>query len=113
MASTIRSWEFWLYPELRQFEPAGQAAALKAATDAGFDGVEQIGLIVALAATVLLTRYSAAGMGLADRFGAAIANFVVAIPVLVVVAGPFYVRRTRRGLRKQLKSMHAPAEGAQ
>ena len=29
-------------------------------------------------------------------------NFVIAIPLLLVLAGPFYLRRTRRGLRKQL-----------
>lgn len=102
-ASTMRAWEYLLFPELRQFEPRRQAGALKAAADTGFDAIEYVGLAVALAATVLLTRYSAADMGLADRFGAAIANFIVAIPLLLVLAGPFYIRRTRRGLRAQLK----------
>ena len=53
-------------------------------------------------------------MGLADRFGAAIANFIVAIPLLLVLAGPFYVRRTRRGLRAQLKGERtAPTVGSE
>ena len=99
----MRAWEYLLYPELRQFEPGRQAGALKAASGTGFDAIEYVGLAVGLAATVLLTRYSAADMGLADRFGAAIANFIVAILLLLVLAGPFYVRRTRRGLRAQLK----------
>ena len=99
----MHAWEYLLYPELRQFQPGRQAGALKAAADTGFDAIEYVGLAVALAATVLLTRYSAAEMGLADRFGAAIANFIVAIPLLLVLAGPFYIRRTRRGLRAQLK----------
>ena len=43
-------------------------------------------------------------MGLADRFGAAISNFIVAIPLLLVLGGPFYVRRTRRGLKALLPS---------
>ena len=99
----MHAWEYLLYPELRQFEPGRQAGALKAAGDTGFDAIEYVGLAAALAVTVLLTRYSAVDMGLADRFGAAIVNFVVAIPLLLVLAGPFYVRRTRRGLRAQLK----------
>ena len=95
------------YPELRRFEPVRQAAALKTASDSGFDTIEYVGLALSLAATVVLTRYSAADMGLADRFGAAIANFIVAIPLLLTLAGPFYVRRTRRGLRSQLKRTQA------
>ena len=111
MPSTMRTWEYLLYAELRQFEPGRQAGALKAAADIEFDAIEYVGLALALAATVLLTRYSVADMGLADRFGAAIANFIVAIPLLLVLAGPFYVRRTRRGLRAQLKrEPTAPSE---
>jgi len=104
MPLTMSSWQYLLYPELRQFEPGRQAGALKAAADIGFDAIEYVGLALALAGTVLLTRYSAVDMGLADRFGAAIANFIVAIPLLLLLGGPFYVRRTRRGLRAQLKA---------
>lgn len=78
------------------------------AAEARFDAIELVGLITALAVTVLITRYSGAGMGLADRFGAAVANFVIAIALLLMLAGPFYVRRTRRGLRKQLAKLHQP-----
>ena len=75
---------------------------MKAASEIGFDAIEYVGMAIALVATVLLTRYSAAGFGLAERFGAAISNFVVAVPLLLLLAGPFYVRRTRRGLRAEL-----------
>lgn len=104
MSSTIRPWHYVLYPELRRFEAARQPGALKVAGECSFDMIEYVGLALALAVTVLLTRYSAAGMGLADRFGAAVANFIIAIPCLVIFAGPFYVRRTRRGLRAQLEA---------
>lgn len=92
----------WLFPELRRIDPSERAGALRKAKETPFDAVELIGLAVALLVTVSLTRYSAAGWGLAERVGAMLANFVVAIPVLVVLAGPFYVRRTRRGLRTYL-----------
>jgi hypothetical protein len=81
----MRSVEYLSHPELRQFEPGRPAGALKAAAAAGFDAIEFVGLAVALAATVLRTRCSAADMGLAERFGAAIANFIVAIPLLLVL----------------------------
>lgn len=98
----IRPWQYLLYPELRSFAPEQQAPALRPASETNFDAIEYIGLGVALAVTVAVTRYSGAGMGLADRFGAVIVNFLVAAPILAVLAGPFYIRRTRRGLRAQL-----------
>jgi hypothetical protein len=100
----------WLYPELRQIDSSEQGEALRKAKETSFDAVELIGLAVALLVTVSLTRYSAAGWGLAERLGAMLANFVVAIPVLVVFAGPFYVRRTRRGLRTYLSRRSANRE---
>lgn len=92
----------WLFPELRKIDSSEQRDELRKAKETPLDAVELIGLGMALLVTVSLTRYSAAGWGLAERFGAILANVVIAIPVLVVLAGPFYVRRTRRGLRTYL-----------
>ena len=108
MSKNISHWKYVLYPELRQFAPDARAQALHRASEARFDAIELVGLIAALAATVLITRYSGTDMGFADRFGAAIANFVIAIPLLLILAGPFYVRRTRRGLREQLAELQRP-----
>ena len=96
-------WQYLLYPELRKFPLERQAAVLRTASETGFDIIEYVGMAAALVLTVVLTRYSAIDMGLAERFGAAIVNFGVAMALLLVLAGPFYVRRTRRGLRAQLK----------
>ncbi len=108
MSTVITRWKYLAYPELRKFPPNDRAAALRKAVEARFDAIELLGLFVALAVTVLITRYSGTGMGLADRFGAAVANFVIAIPLLLLLGGPFYVRRTRRGLRKQLAELQRP-----
>lgn len=97
-----KRWEYWLYPELRKFDPADHGRALQKAKDANFDWIEILGMTLAVAFTVFLTRYSAAGFGLLERVGTAVANLAVAIPLLMVLAGPFYVRRVRRGLRAQL-----------
>ena len=109
--STLGRWKYWLYPELHKFAPEVQARALRAASDVRFDAIELGGLGLALAVTVIITRYSGTDMGLADRFGAAVANFVIAIPVLLVLAGPFYIRRTRRGLRRQLAELQQRENG--
>ena len=108
MATSISPWKLLLYPELRKFEPGAQESALRKASDGSFDWIELVGLALALLVTVLLTRYAGTGMGLADRFGAAILNFIVAIPLLLVLAGPFYVRRTRRGLKALLPDRPTP-----
>lgn len=100
----------WLCPEPRQFDSSEQGEALRKAKETSFDAVELIGLAVALLVTVSLTRYSAAGWGLAEHLGAMLANFVVAIPVLVVFAGPFDVRHTRRGLRTYVSRHSAHRE---
>jgi hypothetical protein len=99
----MNRWQYLLYPELRRFPPERQAEALRTASETRFDFIEYVGMAAALILTVVLTRYSAIDMGLAERFGAAVVNFGVAMALLVVLAGPFYVRRTRRGLRAQLK----------
>jgi len=106
----ISQWELLLYPELRQIDKSFRADALRQARQGSFDAIELVGLAVALLVVVSLTRYSALGFGMAERFGAMVANFIVAIPLLLVFAGPFYVRRVRRGLRAYIKK-HAAANG--
>ena len=92
----------WLFPELKKIDPKDRVIALDKAKEMPFDTVELVGLGVALIIVLSLTRYSVAELGLLARVGAALANFVVAIPLLLVFAGPFYVRRTRRGLREYI-----------
>ena len=90
-----------LYPELRGHAPKDRGRLLQEASKEPFDTIEWVGMLGALALLVSVTRYSIAGFGLADRLAVALANFVVAIPLLVVTVGPFLVRRTRRGLQKR------------
>ncbi|MEO6743316.1 MAG: hypothetical protein ABIN08_02415 [Caldimonas sp.] len=92
--------ELWLYPELGRVRVPARAQALREATKAPFDLFELIGLAFALAMVVSITRYSSLGFGMAQRFGEIFANFVFAIPLLLLLGAPFYIRHTRRGLRK-------------
>jgi hypothetical protein len=98
----------WLYPELKRIDPRDRISALHKAKEGPFDAIELIGIGIALVLVVGLTRYSVTGMGLVARVGAALANFIVAIPLLLIFAGPFYVRRVRRGLREYIQTSSRP-----
>ena len=76
---------------------------LKEASATQFDLLEWLGILVGLVLVVGITRYSAAGLGFAERVATAAANLLIALPLLVLTVGPFLVRRTRRGLRSQLR----------
>jgi hypothetical protein len=92
-----------LYPELRGYGRQDRARLLRDARQEPFELLEWAGILAALVIVAGLTRYSVAGFGLADRIAVALANFLVAVPLLVATAGPFLVRRTRRGLRQRLR----------
>lgn len=92
-----------LLPELRQFPPAEQDRVLGEARDTAFDATELIGLAVGLVAVTALTRWTLADATLASRFAAALVNFAVALPMLMVLLGPVHLRRLRRGLRELLR----------
>ena len=92
-----------LYPELRGYGREDRARLLRDARQEPFELLEWAGILAALVIVVGITRYSIAGFGLADRIAVALANFLVAVPLLVATAGPFLVRRTRRGLRQRLR----------
>lgn len=99
---TWRNIEKLLYPELKSIAPHHQNHALKQAKEEPFELLEWAGIIFGLVIAVSLTRYAAAGMGAVERIAAALANFVVAVPIIVILVGPFLVRRTRRGLQRYL-----------
>lgn len=94
---------YWLYPELRALEPQERARLLAKAREGEFDFIEIAGLAIALLLGVVATRYSVAGLSVMDRFFAVLMNFVVAVPLVLVLGGPFYLRRTKRRLRELLR----------
>ena len=100
--TTWRHIEKLLYPELKAIAPHHQNHALKQAKEEPFDPLEWAGILVGIVIAVGVTRYSAAGFGLVERFAAALANFAFAVPLITILVGPFLVRRTRRGLKRYL-----------
>ena len=92
-----------LLPELRQFPVARQDEALQAARKTSLDIVELIAMAAGLVAVTALTRYAVSDTGIATRFAATVLNFVVALPLIALLLGPFHIRRLRRGLRELLQ----------
>lgn len=89
--------KLWVYPELNRIPEQERGAALAQAGDFPFDGIELGGMAVGLVMTAALTRFV-----LLESFVqyvmSTLASFFAALAILFVCVGPFYIRRTRRGL---------------
>lgn len=84
-------------PRIAELRPGEWAVALKAARDTNFDLIERIGVLAGVAFTTYLLRLDASpdDLSLPGRF---FVQFVAAVPLLILFAGPFYLRCLRRGL---------------
>lgn len=91
-----------LYPDLRPYGRMDRDRLLRKAKEVPLQPLEWAGILLGLVFTVALTRYGAAEAGPIGRIAVGLTNFVVALLLLGVTAGPFLVRRTRRGIRSQL-----------
>lgn len=96
-----------LYPELRPYGRKDRDRLLQKASEAPLEPLEWAGILLGLVVAVALTRYSISDAD-HNRLVIAIANFVVAVFLLGGTAGPFMVRRTRRGIRSQLDQARPP-----
>ena len=96
-----RLW-YLIYPELEQIPEAQRKEAFRRANLCDFDGLELAGMAFGLIATSALTRFAVTET-LAGYLVELLACVFLAIPLLVLLVGPFLVRRTRRGLRLQLR----------
>lgn len=93
-----------LYPELARFAPEARAAALRQARRMPLDWIELACLGLGVVVVALLTRYGVTELDVLARLSAAAANFLVAMPLIALVAGPILWRRTRRVLREDLRA---------
>lgn len=93
-----------LLPGLRELRESEREQALRAAREARFDALELVGMACALVAVTALTRYAVPPGSLSLRFGSALLNFLVAVPLLALAMAPFQWRRLRRGLRQWLQA---------
>jgi hypothetical protein len=91
-----------LYPELRPYDRPERDRLLRKAAGTSLEPLEWAGILLGLVVAVALTRYSVAEVGPIGRIAVGLINFVVALLLLGITAGPFLIRRTRPGIRSQL-----------
>ncbi len=91
----------FLYPELHRVAPDLRPALLERARHQPLDWIELAGLGAAVVPVAWLSKVIATAVP--GPVGAGIANVLVAIPLVLAFAGPFYWRRTRRALREEIE----------
>lgn len=90
------------YPRLRALPPEQRAAALAEAQAGEFDVVEWIGMVGGTAAVTGLLRLGGEQLAAHPLPLVYFVQFVLALPALALAVGPFFVRRTRRGIERIL-----------
>ena len=90
-----------LYPELVTYGRTERTKLLQEASKEPFDFIETIGMWPRSSMSSVSRATASLEFGLVNRIAVALANFLMAVPLLVVTVGPFLVRRTRRGLQSR------------
>lgn len=97
-----------LFPRLREWSVQEWPAVLGKARQVEFDRLEEIATL----AGVILVAWQvkpATSLGVSALI-AFLVQFVYLAPVLLLVLGPFFVRRIRRGLNEAARSRDATTE---
>ncbi len=92
----------WLYPRLRELPPEAWESMLARARDTNFDTAEWVGVIGGVAFVAWLLGGELSLLTTQPPFIVHLLRFVLALPLLAAVVGPIYLRRTRRGLDREL-----------
>jgi hypothetical protein len=88
------------YPRLREVPRAQWESALSRARDTPFDAIEWAGIVAGVAFAAFALR---SGLGVPPSlFMLYGGQFLLALPLLAILVGPFFLRRTRRGLDLEL-----------
>ena len=92
----------WLYPRLRELPPEAWESMLSKARDTDFDTAEWVGIVGGVAFVAWLLGVEPSLLTMHPPFIVHLLRFVLALPLLAAVVGPIYLRRTRRGLDREL-----------
>lgn len=96
-----------LFPRLRAWPVRDWPGVLEKARSVEADVVERISVIASLVLVTWLLR-PPTGLDVPQPLHF-LAQMVMAMPALVVLTGPFYLRRLRRGLQAAYRRDHPPA----
>jgi hypothetical protein len=93
-----------LFPKLRLWPVREWPAVLSKVQEAEFDQFERIGIIAAVVISAWFLR-PAANAETTVPF-AFLWQLVLSLPLLLILAGPFFLRRIRRCLDAEAKALH-------
>lgn len=88
----------WLLPRIIELPPWQWDSAVKQARQVELDWIETVWLVAGVALVTYLLSFDpqqAPGIPVPLRY---LVQFVTAVPLLLIVLGPAYLRRARRGL---------------
>ncbi len=94
----MTDWRVWLYPELKDVSERDRDRIWRLAKEESFRPGEHILILASVGAAAVVVRYAGLRSLLGNAFLGFAADFIVAGIVLIIIAGPAYWRRTKRGL---------------
>lgn len=93
-----RSFLVWAMPRLIELPPGEWEHAARLARDVEFDLVERIAIVAGVGFTAYALPFDPGQIETFSVFARYLGQFLTAVPVLLLVVGPFMLRRARRGL---------------
>lgn len=97
-ATVVQGVKTWALPRLTELPEAKWDEAIQKAHAIEFDRIERIALIVGVVAVTYLLRIESGSVSTISLPVIYLVQFVEAALLLILLVGPFYLRRTRRGL---------------
>lgn len=98
----------WAYPQLRRIPRDEWNALLDKAREEDFDLVEWVGIVAGVGLVAYLLRPDADYASAFPLPAWYVVQFVAAVPLLALLVGRFYLRRTRRGLEREIERRRDP-----
>jgi hypothetical protein len=92
----------WLYPRLKELPPALWGPTLAKARSGDFETMEWVGIVVGVALVAWMLGIEIPALAAQPVAVLYLARFGLALPLLSIIVGPLYLRRTRRGLDREL-----------
>ncbi len=94
-----------LFPRLREWPVRQWPALMQRIRHAEFDALERLGIVIAVVITAwYLGPVTNVDASLPLRI---LLQMVSAVPLLLLMAGPFYLRRNRRALDQESRAQHS------
>ena len=112
-AALKRGLLLWAFPRLADLPASEWERVLVRARDAEFDTLERVAMVAGVTFVAYLLGFDAEqALALSPPLRYLI-QFVAALPLLVLVVGPVYLRRARRGLHAVIAARRGFSQGGE